>query len=108
MSAWPGSSAMARVAIPIITIDRISAGLRPMRSPRWPNTMLPSGREVAGGEGAIGCEQGRHRVVRWKESLADLRRQEAVDGKVVPFEHVADGSGIDLAARQSMGRHRTC
>jgi hypothetical protein len=44
IDAYVGSTPMAAVARPMMSSDRTSIDLRPMRSPKWPKTMPPSGR----------------------------------------------------------------
>ena len=77
----------------------ISAALRPCVSPMRPITMPPIGRATkprpkvrkAFSSSVISSRAG-------KEVLADDGGHEAVDGEVVPFEHVADDGGADGAA----------
>ena len=42
--AYVGSRPIANVPIPISSSETTSIFLRPTRSPKWPNTMPPSGR----------------------------------------------------------------
>ena len=44
MVAAPGSSPIRTVATPISSSVEISVRLRPIRSPKWPNTTAPTGR----------------------------------------------------------------
>jgi hypothetical protein len=41
---YVGRQPMRNVAIPIVRRDATRVALRPNRSPKWPNTMAPSGR----------------------------------------------------------------
>src|SRR5690349_1229068 len=61
-------------------------------------------RHEADGEDAVGRQKLRHRVLAGKEGPADHGSEVAVDGKVVPFEHVADGAGGDELGRASHRR----
>src|SRR5206468_7063777 len=55
-------------------------------------------------EDAVGRQELRQRVLAGKESPADHRSEVAVDGEVVPFEHVADGARGDQPGRTSHRR----
>ena len=59
---------------------------------QWPH-------DVAHGEDAEGRQDLRHFIFGWKVRAADLGGEVTVDGKVVPFEHVADDAGRDVACR---------
>ena len=47
----------------------------------------------AAGEGAEGGDQRSCRVVGREKQLADGDREKAIQGKVIPFEHIADETG---------------
>ena len=51
--------------------------------------------QEAHGEDAEGRQHLRHLVLLRKEGAADGGGEVAVDGEIVPFEHVADGAGRD-------------
>ena len=51
--------------------------------------------QEAHGEDAEGCQHLGHLVLLRKEGAADGGGEVAVDGEVVPFEYVADGTGRD-------------
>src|SRR5207302_8938487 len=66
---------------------------------QWPH-------HVAHGEDAEGGKDLSHFILGGKERAADLGGEVAVDGKIVPFEHVADDAGRDVASRAcGCGRH---
>ena len=98
ISAWVGRSPTSIVGIAIIITDRVSAFLRPMRSPICPKRTAPHrSHQEAGGEGTEGGDQRGAGVCGGKEEFADGGCKEAVDGEVVPFENVPDESGREHA-----------
>src|SRR5262249_7164864 len=63
--------------------------------------------QVANGEHAERRQHLGYRILAGKEGAANRGGEVAVDGKVVPFEHVADGAGGDDARSAGSCCHRT-
>ena len=95
MVAYPGSRPMQNVATPMPTSEMTSIFLRPIRSPKWPNTIPPTGRaknptpKVANDEKR--CHQG---ALLGEEQLREHQRcGGAVDEEVVVLDAGADEAG---------------
>jgi hypothetical protein len=63
-------------------------------------------REVSRGHRPVGRQQRGDGIVGGEEHLADDWRQEGVDGEVVPFEDVADRTGVDLPVLEALAQQR--
>ena len=63
---------------------------------------------VANGKDAERSEQRGGRILGWKKELAQDGCEKAVDGKVVPLEHVADRAGGHIAKSPRRLRDSLC
>jgi hypothetical protein len=79
--------------------EKVSAARRPRRSPIWPISAPPHRpHQIAERKHAERREQLGDRILMREELAADLGGEIAVDGEIVPFEHVADHARGDHPA----------
>ena len=110
MESYDGSRPISAVPTPMISSVRISIFLRPIRSPKWPNSRPPIGPgQEPDREGAEGRELRRRSVEAVEEELVeDETGGGAVEEEVVPLDGGAhrrgDGDPSGCGAVGHLGR----